>query len=103
MALAAGIADDVAVGERAREGVEAGTVAEVNVANQADRLQSLQIAIDGSRVGRRSASRGRGELFSSPRAIGGKESFEQEAPGRRDSEAALANRRDGFVHVAGDD
>ena len=69
----------------------------MDVAHQADCLEALEVAVDGGGV---AAADLTGELLRSPRSVRGEERFEEEASGRGDPQAPLADGGDRLVEIA---
>ena len=86
----AAVAHEVLAIGAAGEGVQAGTVAEVDVADHPEALQALEVAVDGGELQRRdTAVEAARDLVGRDGAVGGEERLEHGARRRRHAVAVL--------------
>lgn len=88
----AALAEEVFPFATADKQIQARAVAEVNVAHQAVTLEHLEVSIDRSDLDAESA----GDPLGGDGSFGAEERFEDESPRRREPEAPLTERPDGF-------
>ena len=95
---AAHLAGDELAVAAGRERVAAGAVPEVEVADEADRLERLEVAVDRGEIRRRQpALEAGGDLLGGQRPVGREQRLEHEPAGGRDAQAAGPEQLDGRV------